>query len=94
MFVNRTGPVHVVHKDGSAVSYGVSARLDMVDPSYKTRGRSYELQLTLLDEQSRRTRSIAARRILRVEEMRIGYRVVVEHSEEPDPGQTVKTRGA
>lgn len=40
MFVTRTGPVYVVHEDGSVVSYGASARLDMSTRTARTRGRS------------------------------------------------------
>jgi hypothetical protein len=94
VFVTRTGPVHVVHEDESAVSYGASARLDMIDPSRKDAWTVDQVQLTLPDEQSRPTRAIAGSRILQVEETRVGYRIVVERSEEPDPGQTVSTRGA
>ena len=94
MFVTRTGPVHVVHEDGSAVSYGASARLDLIDPSRKDAWTVDQVQMTLLDEQSRPTRAIAGHQILKVEETRVGYRVVVERSEERDPGKTVSTRGA
>ncbi|MFZ2052426.1 MAG: hypothetical protein WAU69_16010 [Solirubrobacteraceae bacterium] len=93
VFVTRTGPVHVVHEDGSAVSYGASARLDLIDQSRKDAWTVDQVQLTLLDEQSRPTRAIVGSRIVKVDEMSVGHRVVVERSEAPDPGPTVTTRG-
>jgi hypothetical protein len=94
VFISRTGPVHIVHENGSAVSYGASARLDLVDVSRRDAWTVDQVQLTLLDEQSRPTRVISGDRILNVEEKGVGYRVIVERSEEPDPGHAVRTRGA
>src|SRR4051794_9125108 len=93
-FVNRTGPVNVINEDGSSVSYASSARLDMLDPSRKDAWSPEHLQLTLLDELARPVRAIPGNHILLVKKETVGYTVTVDETEETDPGETVKTRGA
>jgi ABC-type microcin C transport system duplicated ATPase subunit YejF len=92
-FVTRTGPVSIVHEDGSSVSYAASARLDMLDPERKDTWTVEHVQLTLLDEQAHPVRAIRGDHIVAVQEESVGYTVTVDASEERDPGDTVKTRG-
>lgn len=87
-FVSGTGPVHVVHEDGTAVTYGSSARLDMIDPNQKETWVVEEVELTIFDELSRTRRSIAGNLILEVERVDPGFRITVDASVEPDPGET------
>ena len=92
-FVPRTGPVHVVHEGGRVVTYGASARLDMMDPSRKDAWKVDDVKLTLFNELSHPTRSIAGNLILQVERLGPGFRVTVDERVEPDPGETAMTRG-
>lgn len=92
-FVVRKGPVHVVDQDGAAVSYATSARLDMIDSDRAEAWTVADVQLTLLDEQSRPTRALRGRHIVEVRPDAVGYTVVVTDEEGPDPGVAVKTRG-
>jgi hypothetical protein len=94
LFVTRTGPVHVIAEDGSAVAYGSSGRLDMVDPEQKDAWTVADVQVTLPDEQARATRSIPGGTVVEVREENVGYTLVVDHTVEPDPGPAVSTRGA
>jgi hypothetical protein len=93
VFLEKQGPIHVVAEDQSAISYGTSGRIEMRDPNQDETWTVEGLVLTLFDELSGVTRKIPGDHIEKVRAAGPGFQVVVI-DEEPDPGDTTKTRGA
>lgn len=63
-FASRQGPVHVVDENNGAVAYGTSAKLEIRNPGRWDAWTVDQVEIVLLDEQVRPTRSVPGDHIL------------------------------
>jgi hypothetical protein len=92
-FLQPQGPVRVERADGTFVSYGARGRAQAVDDRAEVLAAA-DIELVLYDEVGNTIRTIAGTDVTEFREQKGPVIVVVvDDSVEPDPGDTVRTRG-
>jgi hypothetical protein len=87
------GPVRVERSDGTFVSYGARGKAQAVDDPAEVLAAA-DIQLVLYDEIGNTVRTIAGTDVIDFPEHKGPVIVVVvDDSVEPDPGDSVRTRG-